>query len=147
MVRSLWGWQDVIKAVFMEKVTVVATYNNRSIRSAHMEVKLPSVIALKDFVNHHRTRPAFTRRNLFLRDEHKCQYCLKYFPPHDLSFDHVLPKKLGGKGTWENVVTACGRYLCARARVCVCVCVCVSSSMHVSVSERGGTVCYCECFV
>ncbi|CAM9565516.1 unnamed protein product [Ascophyllum nodosum] len=106
---SLWGWQDVIKAVFMEKVVVVATYGDRKIRSARMEVKLPSVIALKEFVNQHRTHPAFTRRNLFLRDEHKCQYCLKYFPPQDLSFDHVVPKKLGGKGTWNNVVTACGR--------------------------------------
>lgn len=63
----------------------------------------------QEFVNQHRAYPAFTRRNLFLRDEHKCQYCLKYFPPHDLSFDHVLPKTLGGKGTWDNVVTACGR--------------------------------------
>lgn len=31
----------------MEKVTVVATYGDRSIRSARMEFKLPSVIALK----------------------------------------------------------------------------------------------------
>ncbi|CAM9808969.1 unnamed protein product, partial [Laminaria digitata] len=65
--------------------------------------------AVQEFVNQHRTHPPFTRRNLFLRDSHKCQYCLKYFPPHDLSFDHVLPKKLGGKGSWDNVVTACGR--------------------------------------
>lgn len=43
---SLWGWQDVIKAVFTNKVTVVATYGNKSIRSARMEVQLPSVIAL-----------------------------------------------------------------------------------------------------
>lgn len=31
----------------MNKVTVVATYGDRSIRSARMEVQLPSVIALK----------------------------------------------------------------------------------------------------
>lgn len=31
----------------MDKVTVVATYSNRSIRSSRMEVQLPSVIALK----------------------------------------------------------------------------------------------------
>lgn len=68
-----------------------------------------SVCRPQEFVNQHRTYPAFTRRNLFLRDAHKCQYCLKYFPPQDLSFDHVLPKKLGGKGTWDNVVTACGK--------------------------------------
>lgn len=31
----------------MDKVVVVATYGDRKIRSARMEVKLPSVIALK----------------------------------------------------------------------------------------------------
>lgn len=60
-------------------------------------------------MNNHRSQPPFTRRNLFLRDSHQCQYCMKYFAPHNLSFDHVVPKKLGGKGTWDNVVTACGR--------------------------------------
>ncbi|CAM9682063.1 unnamed protein product [Pylaiella littoralis] len=106
---SLWGWQDVIKAVFSEKVVVLATYGDRSIRSPSVVVQLPSVIALKEFVNNHRSDPPFTRRNLFLRDSHRCQYCMKYFPPHNLSFDHVVPKKLGGKGAWDNVVTACGR--------------------------------------
>ncbi|CAM9565828.1 unnamed protein product [Ectocarpus sp. 6 AP-2014] len=106
---SLWGWQDVIKAVFSEKVVVLATYGDRSVRSPSVVVQLPSVIALKEFVNNHRTHPPFTRRNLFLRDSHQCQYCQKYFAPHNLSFDHVVPKKLGGKGTWDNVVTACGR--------------------------------------
>eukprot|EP00903_Cladosiphon_okamuranus_P009057 g8659.t1 len=106
---SLWGWQDVIKAVFSEKVVVLATYGDRSVRSPSVVVQLPSVIALKEFVNNHRSQPPFTRRNLFLRDSHQCQYCMKYFPPHNLSFDHVVPKKLGGKGTWDNVVTACAR--------------------------------------
>lgn len=44
---SLWGWQDVIKAVFSEKVVVLATYGDRSIRSPSVVVQLPSVIALK----------------------------------------------------------------------------------------------------
>lgn len=74
---------------------------------------------MQEFVNQHRTQPPFTRRNLFLRDSHKCQYCLKYFPPYDLSFDHVLPKKLGGKGTWDNVVTACGRCVRVSQQWCV----------------------------
>lgn len=44
---SLWGWQDVIKAVFSEKVVVLATYGDRSVRSPSVVVQLPSVIALK----------------------------------------------------------------------------------------------------
>ena len=28
-------------------------------------------------------------------------------PTHDLTFDHVIPRRKGGHTTWENVVTAC----------------------------------------
>src|SRR3546814_19245766 len=48
--------------------------------------------------------PAFTRFNLFLRDKFACQYCGS---PNDLTFDHVIPRRAGGRTTWENVATAC----------------------------------------
>jgi 5-methylcytosine-specific restriction endonuclease McrA len=62
---SLWPWQDVIKAVFLERVDVVSTYD-QMVHSPSFEMKLPSVIALKHFVPQDRP-PAFTRFNLFLR--------------------------------------------------------------------------------
>ncbi|CAN0429681.1 unnamed protein product, partial [Discosporangium mesarthrocarpum] len=107
--RSPWPWQEVVKAVFTDKVTVVATYSDRAVRSSRAEYSLPSVIALKEFVSQNRKSPPFTRRNLFLRDEYRCQYCWRFFNAADLSFDHVLPKTLGGPTSWTNVVTACGR--------------------------------------
>ena len=45
-------------------------------------------------------RPAFTRRNVFLRDGYRCQYCLELFRTSDLSLDHVEPRCFGGKLTW-----------------------------------------------
>jgi 5-methylcytosine-specific restriction endonuclease McrA len=69
-------------------------------------MRLPSVIALKDYVPSAR-RPAFTRFNVFLRDSFCCQYCGKPFPTHDLTFDHVIPRSRGGRTSWTNVVTAC----------------------------------------
>ena len=42
-----------------------------------------------------------------LRDRFSCQYCGEWFPTHDLTFDHVLPRSKGGRTTWDNVVTAC----------------------------------------
>ena len=71
-------------------------------------MRLPSVIALKDYIPSAR-RPAFTRFNVFLRDAFGCQYCGDRRPAHDLTFDHVIPRSRGGRTTWENVVTACGR--------------------------------------
>ena len=46
---SLWSWQDSIKSVFLDRVTIVSNYD-RVIRSPSFYMKLPSVIALKSYV-------------------------------------------------------------------------------------------------
>ena len=46
---SLWCWQDAVKSVFLNRVTIVSSYK-RKIRSPSFEMNLPSVIALKSFV-------------------------------------------------------------------------------------------------
>jgi 5-methylcytosine-specific restriction endonuclease McrA len=99
---SLWPWQEAVKAVFMDRVGIVAEYD-ATVRSQRMELRLPSVVVLHDYVKPRR-RVAFTRFNLFLRDEFACQYC---GARHDLTFDHVVPRALGGATSWENVVAAC----------------------------------------
>ena len=102
---SLWSWQDSIKAVFLDRVNIVSEYPN-VVRSPSFEMRLPSVISLKEYVKLDR-RPAFTRFNVFLRDRFQCQYCSVVSASEDLTFDHVLPRSRGGKTTWDNVVTAC----------------------------------------
>ncbi len=99
---SLWSWQDSIKAVFMDRVTIVSEYD-RVVRSPSFEMKLPSVVCLKTYIAHQK-KPAFTRFNVFLRDKFRCQYCGSR---SELTFDHIVPRSRGGKTTWENVVTAC----------------------------------------
>ncbi len=99
---SLWPWQEAVKAVWLDRVDIVAEYE-ATVRSQRMEIRIPSVVVLKDYVKP-RKRVAFTRFNLFLRDEFTCQYC---GAKHDLTFDHVLPRALGGVTSWENVVAAC----------------------------------------
>jgi 5-methylcytosine-specific restriction endonuclease McrA len=102
---SLWCWQDSIKAVFLERVNVVSEYD-RKVRSPNHEIRLPSVIALKEYVPMAR-RPAFTRFNVFLRDRFACQYCGRHHEAEDLTFDHVIPRVRGGRTVWANVVAAC----------------------------------------
>lgn len=99
---SLWPWQTAIKAVFLERVDIVATYD-RQVHSPSLDMKIPSVIALRQYVKPSEF-PAFTRFNLFLRDKFACQYCGSL---EQLTFDHVVPRRLGGRTTWENVATAC----------------------------------------
>ncbi len=102
---SLWSWQDTVKAVFLGRVTILSEYD-RMVRSPSFEMKLPSVIALKEYIEASR-HPAFTRFNVFLRDRFQCQYCGTPHPTQELTFDHVMPRSRGGRTSWENVVTAC----------------------------------------
>tara|TARA_B100001123_G_C15229581_1_gene994595 strand:- start:106 stop:660 length:555 start_codon:yes stop_codon:yes gene_type:complete len=102
---SLWSWQDSIKAVFLDRVSIIENYE-LEVHSPSLTIKLPSVIALKDYVAPRRS-PAFTRFNVFLRDNFTCQYCLIKFSTNDLTFDHLIPKCVGGKTTWLNVVSSC----------------------------------------
>jgi 5-methylcytosine-specific restriction endonuclease McrA len=99
---SLWNWQDSIKAVFMDRVNIVSEYD-QIVSSPSFAMRLPSVVSLKNYVTPPRY-PAFTRFNVFLRDRFSCQYCGL---EEDLTFDHVVPRSLGGTTTWENVVAAC----------------------------------------
>jgi 5-methylcytosine-specific restriction endonuclease McrA len=102
---SLLPWQDAVTAVFKEHVTVVAEYDT-VIRSPSTEMRLPSVVAVRDYVKI-ANRVAFTRFNVFLRDRFRCQYCGESFPAQDLTFEHVIPKSKGGKTSWTNIVAAC----------------------------------------
>lgn len=103
MPLSLWPWQEAVKATFLDRVSVVAEYD-AVVHSPSIEMRIPSVVVLKDFVRPARTA-AFTRFNLFLRDQFTCQYC---GDTGDMTFDHVIPRSKGGRTTWENVVASCG---------------------------------------
>ena len=102
---SLWSWQDAIKAVFLDRVNIIAEYDH-AVSSPSFSMKLPSVVCLKSYVQPSRF-PAFTRFNVFLRDRFTCQYCNGDFATSELTFDHVIPKSRGGRTSWQNVVTAC----------------------------------------
>ncbi len=99
---SLWSWQDAIKAVFLERVNVVSSYE-RVVHSPSFNMTLPSVVSLKDYIKPVQ-HTAFTRFNVFLRDRFRCQYC---GTGDNLTFDHLVPRSKGGRTTWDNVVTAC----------------------------------------
>ena len=101
---SLWPWQEAVKAAWLDRVDIVAEYDE-CVRSPSTEIRIPSVVVLKDYVKPQK-RVAFTRFNLFLRDEFCCQYC---GAKGDLTFDHVVPRARGGVTSWENVVAACAR--------------------------------------
>ena len=102
---SLWSWQDTVKAVVSERVNIVSEYDT-AVHSPSLTMALPSVISLKEYIKP-TCKPAFTRFNLFLRDNLTCQYCGGEYNASDLTFDHVRPRSHGGRTTWQNIVSSC----------------------------------------
>ena len=102
---SVWGWQEAFVAVIQQRVVQVKTYDDIFVRSSSQSFEVPSVVALKKY--RQRKKVPFTRYNLFLRDEFKCQYCGKRFQPKGLTFDHVIPRSKGGRSIWTNIVACC----------------------------------------
>ena len=70
-------------------------------------IDAPSVIRLSYMVKRPFLPRKLSKKEVFLRDKFTCQYCGKRV--HDLTLDHVIPRRQHGAHTWENVVTACNR--------------------------------------
>ena len=49
------------------------------------------------------------RRNVALRDGYLCCFCGRRLSYRTLTLDHVVPKCLGGEGSWENLVSSCSQ--------------------------------------
>lgn len=91
--------------VLDRKADVVHDSGGR-LRSARLEVAVPSVVRLRWFVRvPYRWRPPLNRRLVFARDRNRCQYCGRAAD----SIDHVVPRSRGGEHSWDNVVAACRR--------------------------------------
>ena len=77
------------------------------VRTVSFEIRVPRIIRLLGYDKLPRQRVKFNRRNIFARDENRCQYCGRRFPTPELSLDHVTPRSRGGFTGWTNVVCAC----------------------------------------
>jgi 5-methylcytosine-specific restriction endonuclease McrA len=89
--------------VLKDKAEIVHR-NGAEFRSERQTVPVPTVIRLVHYVRvPFRATAPLSRRAVFARDNHRCQYCGR--PAENL--DHVLPRSRGGPHTWENVVASC----------------------------------------
>jgi 5-methylcytosine-specific restriction endonuclease McrA len=65
----------------------------------------PSIIRLEKMIKRPRPTVRLTKREVLRRDDFTCQYCGQRVTI--LTVDHVVPRHMGGKHTWENLVAAC----------------------------------------
>ena len=65
----------------------------------------PSVIRLVYLIKRPRPRVRLTKREVLRRDDYRCQYC--GHESNRLTVDHIVPRRLGGTYSWDNLVAAC----------------------------------------
>ena len=100
-------WQRAVTLLFLGKVEVVEEYADREIRSVTFVVKVPSVVRLLRALRGAKKGIKFSRENVYARDGGRCQYCGAGVRRSEITFDHVVPRALGGTTKWENIVIAC----------------------------------------
>jgi 5-methylcytosine-specific restriction endonuclease McrA len=89
--------------VLKDKAEIVSR-NGGEVRSERLTLPIPAVIRLVHFVRvPFRSRVPLSRRAVFARDRHRCQYCHRTAE----NLDHVVPRSRGGEHTWDNVVASC----------------------------------------
>ena len=79
--------------------------DSKVFRSERLAIEVPTVVRLHHHV--HRPMPVLhiSRKSIFARDDHTCQYCGARLVP--LTLDHVIPRHQGGETAWENLVCCC----------------------------------------
>jgi 5-methylcytosine-specific restriction endonuclease McrA len=93
---SVHGWKRWMDMPVSEK--------EEGIQLCHSRIRIPEVIVLIRFDRVKTTGVRLTKRNIFIRDGHTCQYTGKKVKLDDADIDHVIPKSRGGASTWDNMV-------------------------------------------
>lgn len=95
-------------------IEIVDFYKNGFVQGVNnKKFPIPSVAKTKEYFRSNSQKLTFSRKNIFLRDDHTCQYCGTKFDEKNLTYDHVIPKskwlnhKRSSATTWTNIVTAC----------------------------------------
>jgi len=94
---TTYDWEDWVDIPVQPRDEVLAT--------PEMRVKIPRVVLLSRFDRMPPHDVRFTRKNIYLRDRNRCQYCGKHYTTRELNLDHVVPLSRGGRSTWQNVQT------------------------------------------
>ncbi len=102
------GQRKATSLIFRSAVEVVENWDFEFIPGT----LAPAVLKLKRYTNlskifSRNKAPSFSRNVVFWRDKFECAYCGQKVVYKDATIDHVLPRKLGGKTSWLNCVTAC----------------------------------------
>ncbi|RMG89167.1 MAG: HNH endonuclease [Chloroflexi bacterium] len=95
---------------------MVVEETGKFLRTVREHFPVPSVIALRYYVNVPRRRTHWSRKGVLVRDNFTCIYCGaqpgtiqkgRVLSKSDFTIDHIIPRSRGGKDTWTNTACAC----------------------------------------
>jgi 5-methylcytosine-specific restriction endonuclease McrA len=100
------NWKRALTLLFSGKVEVLEEYAGE-VHSIQVSIRLPAVVRLLKLIRVETRGVKFSRQHIYARDAFECQYCEQQLPPGELTYDHVVPRALGGATDWTNIVTCC----------------------------------------
>lgn len=103
---SIITWQNCMKLLYLDKIKVLHHYDNWAVHSQKTAWPVPAVAITNEYFDF-KKQIRYSKANVYLRDLYQCQYCGDTFAQNQLTIDHVVPRCLGGKTEWTNVVAAC----------------------------------------
>lgn len=104
--HAVLNWEDAVTMMYEETVDVLHSYDE-TVSSPSTTYQLPAVMQLRNGIRRRKNAIRFSRLNVYTRDRFQCQYCGQRFSPNELNYDHVIPRRLGGKTVWTNIVSSC----------------------------------------
>jgi 5-methylcytosine-specific restriction endonuclease McrA len=104
---SICSARRAIILLFQGKAEMIQTADGLKLHSVNQSWALPSVVRLWQYKKVPYKRIMLTRKNILMRDGHRCQYCGTAKGP--MTVDHIIPRTMGGSDTWDNLVCACVR--------------------------------------
>lgn len=89
-------WDDWLKLLVRDQ--------DLSIMTPHGPIRAPTVIICHNYNKVPMKMPRLSPANIWHRDGGVCQYTGRKLTRAEGNLDHVIPRSLGGKDTWENLV-------------------------------------------
>ena len=103
---NICNMRRAVALLYLGKAEVVHE-NGHVLHSFATQMRSPSVLKLRYYVRRPAPELRLSRRSIFARDAHECQYCGVH--GRDLTLDHVVPRRRNGPHSWDNVVACCRR--------------------------------------
>jgi len=108
------SWKRAVIAVVCGRAEIIEQREDFFIRTGSGNFPFPTKVrfitgVFAGKIKKFKGKPKLSKKNLWIRDNGVCQYCLRDLSLGKCTIDHVIPKSKGGPHAWENVVLSCSK--------------------------------------